>query len=118
MKIRSGDPSANLPPEPEEVRKNTTPDAAADHAPLADEKPVRAKDPSGIASEVLTSLGKIADRGELGKKFVDLALGDFRGSLPADVLEKVKGMLAGQISDDPYIQEKLERISSLLEKAR
>jgi len=81
-------------------------------------EPARAKDLSGISSEGLTSLGKIADKGELGKKFVDLALDDFRDSLPADVLEKVKEMLAGQISDDPYIQEKLERISSLLEKNR
>lgn len=118
MKIRSTDPPGNLPPEPEEIREKTTGDVTADQGPLADSKPARAKDPSGISSEVLTSLGKIADRGELRQKFVDLALEGFRDSLPTDVLEKVKEMLAGQIGDDPYIQEKLERISSLLEKTR
>ena len=118
MKIRSTDASSHLPSEPDEVRKKTTVDAPSDQTPPADASPVRAKDLSGISSEVLTSLGKITDRPELGKRFVDLALNDFRGALPANVLEKVKGMLAGHVGDDPYIQEKLERISSLLDKAR
>ncbi len=118
MKIRSGDPSANLPPEPEKVQKKKPPDLPVEEAPSSDVRQTRAKDASAISSEVLASLGKIQDKGELGRKFADLALDDFRGSLPADVLERVKNMLAGQISEDPYIQEKLERISSLLERAR
>ena len=62
MKIRPTDPSANQPPEPEEVRAKTSADVPADEIQAADAKPVRAKEPSGISSEVLTSLGKIADR--------------------------------------------------------
>jgi len=116
MKIRPTD-SSSVPPEPEEIKEKKTPEfSGVEGQSEGVDSSSRARGNKGVSTEVLDSLRQAKDQKELGKRFVDLALSDLGGSLPAGALERVREILQGHIEEDPFIQGKLERISSLLSK--
>jgi hypothetical protein len=118
MKIQPTGPPG-VPPEPEEVKDSGKPEFAVEnHGVDGTEVAERARENRGVSNEVLATLGKAKDTGDLGNKFVDLALGDLGDSLPGADLDQVRSLLKEQVQADPYIQEKLDRVFSLLGKSR
>jgi hypothetical protein len=116
MKIRPTD-SAPVPPEPEGIKENKKPGfSEIEEHGEGIETPSKARGNKGVSADVLEALRSAGDPKELARRFVDLALSDFGGSLPQGDLEHVRSLLQGQIEEDPFIQGKLERISSLLTK--
>jgi hypothetical protein len=118
MKIRPTDPSGGLPPEPEGVNDSGKPGFSVEDHVEGSEVAGRATENRGVSNEVLTALGKSRDKGELGDKFIDLALGDLSDSLPDADVDQVRALLKEQVQSDPFIQDKLERVFSLLGKSR
>jgi hypothetical protein len=118
MKIRPTGPS-ELPPEPEEIKDSGKPEFAVENQDVdGSEVAERARENRGVSSEVLSELGKAKDKGDLGNKFVDLALGDLSDSLPGGDLDQIRSLLKEQVQADPFIQDKLDRVFSLLGKSR
>lgn len=116
MKIRPTD-SSGPPQEPEDIQDKKKPGFPGIEGERGDvETSSKAKGNRGVSADVLESLRNVKDQKELGQRFVDLALSDLGGSLPHGDLEHVRAILQGHIEEDPFIQEKLERISSLLSK--
>jgi hypothetical protein len=116
MKIRPTE-SSSVPPEPEEIKENKKPGfSEIEGHGEGIETASKARGNKGVSADVLEALRGAGDQKELARRFVDLALSDFGGSLPQADLDHVRSMLQGQIEEDPFIQGKLERISSLLTK--
>jgi hypothetical protein len=69
-----------------------------------------------IPPETLRALEDVNSKEELGDKFVDLAVEDLENSIAAEDLQNIKQVLSEELEEDPYLEEKLERISSLLGK--
>jgi len=119
MKIRPTDSSSGLPPEPEEIKDSGKPGfSVEDHEVHESQGAGRARENRGVSNEVLAALGKAKDKGDLGDQFVDLALGDLAESVPGTDLDQIRGLLKEQVQEDPVIQDKLERVFSLLGKSR
>lgn len=117
MKIRPTDSSSNLPPEPEEVgRKKTGPDFSIEQR--AEGVGVSSPAQKDNLTEAFSSLKGVRDKSELGSRFMGLALKDFEESIPTADLKQVESFLQEQIQEDPYIQNKLERVSGLLARVR
>jgi hypothetical protein len=117
MKIRPSDGSAGLPPEPEEVGGKSGRMEPPETSPSEDTAVV-AKTRGVFPSEALDSLKGAGGVEELARRFLEMALGEYSGAVsPAD-LGHVEEMLQEYMGEDPFIQSKLERISSLLAKAR
>lgn len=66
----------------------------------------------------LDSLRGAENTSELGNRFLQMALKDYEDSLAPGDLQRTGNMLRDYLEQDPFLQGKLERVSSLLGKAK
>ena len=109
MKIRPTDPSS-LPAEPDGVSGKKQ----IDFTGLEE----TASEPAAIEKKKtdFSELQGLKGPQELGVRFAELTVRDYASSVGAGDLGNVQKFLQEQLEADPFLQGKLERISSLLAK--
>lgn len=116
MKIRPPDGS-NIPEQPDEISGEKKADANFDiQSPEEGAQGVEA----GQTGKVIYAdfLQGAEGAAEVGRRFIDNVTQEFEGSIGAQDLNQISSMLQELTEEDPYIQNKLDRISSLLVKAK
>ena len=114
MKIGPKDPSLNVPsPGPEDVQqKKTESQFSVGEGDIETQGPAKAAGP-GAKDAVQSAYASFTDKAQLANHLIDSTTGDFKGTIGESDLQNVSQMLRDQVEDDPYIQNKLERILSL-----
>ncbi|PWT88524.1 MAG: hypothetical protein C5B54_10490 [Acidobacteria bacterium] len=118
MKIRPTDSSGGIPQEPEEInQKKQGPEINDSQQPEETTSAAPAKEL--FPSAELSSLQGVTDKTDLGNRFIKMAVRDYQGeSISSADLNRIETMLQDQVGEDPFFQSKLDKISSLLAKAR
>lgn len=120
MKIRGpSDPSGKIP-EPEGVDNRKAaefPDVQNEQQTAESDANIKTRRAESEV-EILNSLQGITGKEELSRKFVDAAISDFEDSISSEDLERIQKMISEQLEEDPYLEGKLDRISSLLAKEK
>jgi hypothetical protein len=116
MKIGPKDPSLNVPsPEPDDVQQKKTDSQFS--IGEGDETRGPAAAGPGAKDAVQSAYAAFTDKAQLADHLIDSTTGDFKGSIGGSDLQSVRQMISNQMEEDPYIQNKLDRIMSLA-KAR
>lgn len=117
MKIGPKDPSLNVPsPGPDDVQqKKTDSQFSIGQGDIETQGPAAAG--PGAKDAVQSAYASFTDKAQLANHLNDSTTGDFKGTIGSHDLQNVSQMLHSQMEEDPYIQNKLDRIMSLA-KAR
>ncbi len=67
-------------------------------------------------SQVLMSLQEVAGKENIARKMVDLAVASFEKNIASSDILTAGAWILSQLEEDPYLQNKLDRLDGLLEK--
>lgn len=109
MRIGPKDPYSGVPPAPEDASQKPS-EGKFSTGPVDAPRVTEGTEQAGATKSVYSGFN---DKTGLGGEFVRQTLGDFKGSVADRDLERIGGMLASHMDEDPVVQAKLDRILSL-----